>query len=148
MGDKEKKSSFKWLEKLKNVKHIEVYIAIIFVIVLLLIYLSNFSKSEDKSQQNTNELSVISYINNLEQNLEEILSNISGVNNVKVMITLDMAKAEVEESKIMLSNFPNVKGVIITAEGVNNIAVKMKVLHAVQAVLDITNGDIEILSSN
>lgn len=148
MSDKEKKSSIKWFEKLKNIKHIEIYIAIIFVVVLLLIYLSNYSKTEQKTQQTTNELTVISYIDGLEQNLEEILTNINGVENVKVMITLDMDKAEVVESKISLNNFPAVKGVIVTASGVNNTAIKMKVLHAVQAVLDITNGNIEILSSD
>lgn len=148
MSDKEKKSGFKLFEKLKNIKHIELYISIIFIAILLLIYLSNFSKSDTKTQSSTGELTVISYIDNLEQNLEEILSNISGVENVKVMITLDMDKAEVAESQIMLNNFPAVKGVIITAAGVNDVSTKMKVLHAVQAVLDVTNGNIEILSSN
>ena len=30
----EKKFGFKWLEKLKKVKHIEIYIAIIFIVIL------------------------------------------------------------------------------------------------------------------
>lgn len=148
MSDKEKKSAPKWLEKLKNIKHIEVYIAIIFVVILVLIYLANFTKTESKKEPTTSELNVISYIDNLEQNLEDILSNINGVENVKVMITLNMVEAEVNESKIVLNSFPSVKGVIITANGVNDTSVKMKVLHAVQAVLDITNSNIEILSSN
>ena len=41
----EKKFGFKWLEKLKKVKHIEIYIAIIFIVILALIYLSTTKKS-------------------------------------------------------------------------------------------------------
>ena len=141
MSDNEKKSKFRWLEKLKKVKHIELYIAILFVVILLLIYFSNFSKT-NTNKATSNDLTVVAYIDNLEQNLEEILSNIGGVKNVKVMITLNMTSAEVSNSQINLNQFPEIKGVIITAEGVENTSTKLKVLHAVEAVLEITNGNI------
>lgn len=148
MSDKEKKS-FKWLDKLKNIKHIEIYAAVLFIVILLLIYLSTTSKkSEHGSTTNSNELTVIAYVENLEQNLEDILSNIGGVSAVKVMITLNLNQVEVLDSKINLSKFPEIKGVIVTADGVNNTATKLKVLHAVEAVLEISNGSIEILSSS
>jgi len=141
---KEKKAGFKWLEKLKKIKHIEIYIAIAFLIIILLIYLSNFTK---KTKSN-DDMTVTSYVEQLENNLEDILSNVGGVSNVKVMITLDMASANIENSNISLPNFPEIKGVLITAKGVNNTATKLKVLHAVEAVMDIKNGNIEILSSD
>ena len=145
MSDKEKKG-FRWLEKLKKIKHIEIYITILFIVILLLIYSSNLSKN--KPQKTTsNDLTVTAYISNLEQDLEEILTNIGGVKNVKVMITLNTSQLQVADSKINLNQFPDIKGVIVTAEGVENTMVKLKVLHAVQAVLDITNGNIEILSN-
>ena len=145
MSEKEKKG-FRWLEKLKKVKHIELYIGILFVVVLLLIYFSNYNKN-GTNKATSNDLTVTAYINNLEENLEDILTNIGGVKNVKVMITLNMNNAQVSDSKINLNQFPEIKGVIVTAEGVENTMVKLKVLHAIQAVLDITNGNIEILSS-
>jgi len=145
MSDKEKKG-VRWLEKLKNVKHIEIYIAILFVVILLLIYFSNFNKTKSNNTT-SNDLTVTTYINNLEENLEEILTNIGGVKNVKVMITLNLNQVEVLDSKINLNQFPEIKGVIVTAEGVDNTATKLKVLHAIEAVLDITKGNIEILSS-
>ena len=40
-----------------------------------------------------------------------------------------------------------IKGVVITAKGVNNTTNKLKVLHAVEAVIDVNNGNVEILSS-
>lgn len=147
MSDNEKKTGFKIFEKLKKIKHIEVYIAIIFIVVLLLIYLSNFTKKEGTSGSKTSEMTVTAYIDNLEQSLEDMLSNIGGVSNVKVLITLDMSTAVVENSNILMDNFPNIKGVIITAKGVSDTAIKLKVLHAVEAVIDVTQGNIEILSS-
>lgn len=147
MSDNEKKSGFKFLEKLKKIKHIEVYIAIIFIVVLLLIYMSNFNNSSGTSSSSSTEMTVTAYVENLETRLQEILSNIGGVSDVKVLITLDMNTASVDNSNIILDKFPEIKGVLITAKGVENTAIKLKVLEAVEAVIDITNGNIEILSS-
>lgn len=147
MSDNEKKSGFKFLEKLKKIKHIEVYIAIIFIVVLLLIYMSNLNNSSGTSSSSSTEMTVTAYIENLETRLQEILSNIGGVSDVKVLITLDMNTASVDNSNIILDKFPEIKGVLITAKGVENTAIKLKVLEAVEAVIDITNGNIEILSS-
>ena len=146
MSEKEKKPTIKWIEKLKKVKHIEIYIAIIFISLLGLIYMSNFSRDKP-AEKSTTDLTVIGYIDNLETSLEDIISNIGGVSNVKVMITLNMEEANVENSEITLSSFPSIKGVLVTAKGVNDTGVKLKVLHAIQAVMDIRNGNIEILSS-
>ena len=147
MSEEKKKGGFKLFEKFKNVKHIEIYITIIFAIVLLLIYISSTSKSEIKGQT-TSDLNVITYVDNIEQNLEDILSNIGGVEDVKVMITLDMSQAQVADSKINLTTFPEIKGVVVTAKGVGNTSAKMKVLHAIEAVIQIKNSNIEILSSD
>ena len=148
MNDNEKKSGLKILDKLKKIKHIEVYIAIIFIVILLLIYMSNFAgKKSGTSTVTKDDVSINAYISNLEDNLENILNNVSGVSDVKVMITLDMNVASVTDSCITLDKFPPIKGVIVTAKGLNDTSTKLKVLHAVEAVIDITNGNIEILSS-
>ena len=151
MSDVGEKKGFKWLEKLKKIKHIEIYIAIIFITIILLIYLSSNKKSNSSASKNlstTKDMSVTEYINDLEDNLEVILSNIGGVSNVKVMITLKMSQAEVIDSKISITKFPDIQGVLITAKGLNNTSTKLKVLRAVEAVLSITNSNIEILSSD
>ena len=148
MSDNEKKSGFKILDKLKKIKHIEVYIAIIFIVILLLIYMSNFAgKKSGTSSVTKDDLSITSYISNLENNLEDILNNVGGVSDVKVMITLDMNVAGVTDSLITLDKFPPIKGVIVTAKGLNDTATKLKVLHAIEAVIDIEYGNIELLSS-
>ncbi len=113
---------------------------------MLLIYLSNV-KSKEKSPNATEDMSVTSYIESIEKDLEESLSNIAGVSDVKVMITLNINQFEVSDDKIKLTTFPEIKGVLVTAKGVNNTTNKLKVLHAVEAVIEIQNGNIEILSS-
>ena len=147
MSEKEKKPTIRWLEKLKNIKHIEIYVAVIFVVILLLIYLSSNKTKVKNNSINTNDSSVSSYIEKMEQDLERSLSNIAGVSDVNVMITLNVAQLDVENSQITMTKFPEIKGVLVTAKGVNNTSNKMKVLHAIQAVIDVTNGNVEILSS-
>lgn len=147
MSENEKKSGFKIFEKLKKIKHIEVYIAIIFIVILLLIYMSNFAGNKSgTSKVASDDLNINTYVSQLEDNLEEILGNIGGVTEVKVMITLDMNVAGVTESKITLDKFPPVRGVIITAKGLEDTAKKLQVLHAVEAVIEVSNGNIQILS--
>ncbi|MBO5954548.1 MAG: hypothetical protein J6Q13_01100 [Clostridia bacterium] len=147
MSDKEKKPTIRWLEKLKNIKHIEIYVAVIFIVIILLIFLSNNKTKESSAKVLTNDMSVTAYIERMEQNLEESLSSISGVSDVKVMITLNLDKMAVENSQITMTTFPEIKGVLVTAKGVNNTTNKLKVLHAIEAVIDVKNGNIEILSS-
>ena len=146
MSEKNNKPKIKWLEKLKNVKHIEIYVAIIFIVIILLIFFSN-QTTKDKKQSTTKDITVTAYIENMEQNLEEILSNISGVSNVNVMISLNLNELQVEDNAIKLTTFPTINGILVTAKGVNNTATKLKVLHAIEAVIEVKNGNIEILSS-
>lgn len=149
MSDKVK-VKFKWLEKIKNVKHIEVYIIIIFLVIVFLIYSSTFNnKSKTSSKQSENQpLTISNYVDDLEKNLEKTLSNIKGASNVNVLITLDLKDAEIVDNVIQTSNFPSIKGVLIVASGVENTNVKLNMLKAVQAVIEINTGCIEILSSN
>lgn len=153
--EKPKKSKIKWLDKLKNIKHIEVYVVIIFAIVLLLIFFSTNTTKTSKSYTNTNnssstseQLTVASYIDNMETKLESILSKVQGASEVNVMITLDMSSTSIKDNEIQTSEFPKIKGVIVVAKGVENTQVKMNILKAVQSVIDISSGRIEILPSN
>jgi len=147
------RSKFKWVEKLKNIKHIEIYITIIFAIILILIFFSSSSSNKKtsnhiKSNSVMQESTITNYIGNMENKLEGILSQIEGASDVNVMITLDMSNSTIKDNIIQVAEFPQVKGVVIVAKGVENTAVKMNILKAVQAVIDISSGRIEILKSN
>ena len=149
MSDKPK-IKFKWLEKIKNVKHIEIYIVIIFLVIVFLIYGSTFNNKSKTSSTTTDDspLTISKYVDDLEKNLESTLSNIKGASNVNVLITLDLKDAVIEDNVIQTSTFPKIKGVLIVASGVENTNVKLNMLKAVQAVIEINTGCIEILSSN
>lgn len=149
MSDKPK-VKFKWLEKIKNVKHIEIYIVIIFIVVVFLIYGSSFKDKNSNTSQITTDspLTISKYIEDLETNLESTLSKIKGASNVNVLITVDLSQANIQDNVIQTSTFPEIKGVLIVASGVENTNVKMNMLKAVQAVIEINTGCIEILSSN
>ena len=152
MSDKPRQSKFKWVEKLKNIKHIEIYITIIFAIILILIFFSSTGSNKSGSSTNksntTQETTIITYVADIENKLESILSQVQGASNVQVMLTLDMSNATLKDDIIETTNFPPIKGVLIVAKGVENTQVKMNILKAVQAVVDISSGRIEILSSN
>ena len=153
MSDKSRPSKFKWMDKLRNIKHIEIYITIIFVIILILIFFSSTGNKQTTSNNRasstkTSQTTITSYIEDMETKLEQILSNVQGASNVKVMITLDMSDATIKDNIVQTQSFPEVKGLVVVANGVDNTMVRMNILKAVQAVIDITSGRIEILSSN
>lgn len=139
------KFKFAWLEKIKKIKHIEIYVLILFVAIVGLIFYSNKTTHNDASEETS---SVTGYISNIESKLENILSRIDGVSNVSVMISLDMHDSVVENSSLKINSFPSIKGVLITAKGVDNTYAKMKVLHAVETVIDVSSNNIQIFSSN
>lgn len=128
MTDKKQKSSWlsnsKLFQKLKSIKHIEIIIAVIFAVIVLLIYLSSINPvKRTQSSASTN----------LETRLESILSDIEGAGNVSVLI----------------NNTDNqIDGVIIVASGADNVFVKMNILKAVETVLKIPTAQIEILVGN
>ncbi|MBQ8522684.1 MAG: hypothetical protein IJ458_03380 [Clostridia bacterium] len=153
MSEKTPKSKFKWVEKLKSIKHIEIYITIIFAIILILIFFSSTGSNKSSvsnitSKTTTQDTTITTYVSDMEQRLEQILSQVQGASNVKVMLTLDMTNTTIKDNVIEVADFPEVKGVVIVAKGVENTGVKMNILKAVQAVIDISSGRIEILSSN
>lgn len=153
MSDKSRPSKFKWIDKLRNIKHIEIYITIIFAIVLLLIFFSTTGNKQANtnnkiSNTKTSQTTITNYVEDMEIKLEQILSQVQGASNVKVMLTLDMSDAIIKDNVIQTQNFPDIKGIVIVANGVDNTMVRMNMLKAVQAVIDINSGRIEILSRN
>ena len=77
-----------------------------------------------------------------EKRFSDILSQIKGVGDTKVMITYYN-----EEVQKKSENGSDVKGVIVVAEGAGNTVVKNDILCAVQAVFDIPANRITVLES-
>ncbi len=119
----------KGFQKIKNIKHIEIVIAVIFAVIIILIFLSSSGNkfsflSSNESQQATQ----------LEQRLSSILSDIEGAGTVSVFVNFD------SEEKIT--------GVIVVSSGAENVKVKLDILRAVQTVITEPTTNIEILVGN
>lgn len=180
MGNKGKEQKFNFIERLKNVKHIEVIVIVIFCAILLLIYASTFNSKKTENNTTTT-LTTEEYATYLENKLSNVLAQIQGAGNVKVMITLECGieyvyatnKEEVTTSStvagtttsqttvteeiilvsvsgksspiILKENLPKVGGVIIVSSGAKNISVRLELQKAVEALLEVSVDNIEIL---
>ena len=139
------KPKLKLFEKLKSIKHIEIILAVI--VIMVLIYMS--SVDNNRTSTSNNDGSVTGYVNSLENRLEDVLSNIKGASNVSVVITLDLEGTAVNEKTqaVSMTTFPPIKGVVIVARGVDNVAVKLNLIKATQALFEISSGNIEVFLS-
>lgn len=163
--------------KLKSIKHVEIYLALFVGVIICIGYFSFFTnKSSDKEDEvSTADYSTaVEYVEYLENKLSNVLSRVSGVGEVRVIITLQSGftyeYATDTETKTTISGstettvkvdnvlivsnkpviikeiYPVIKGVVIVAEGSENITVKMNILAAVETVLEVETSDITILS--
>lgn len=167
---------------------------IIFTIGIILLIVANIF-TEDKKPRDTNlETEKIlddtknfhlDYVSILEEKLEEILNELKGVSNVKVMITLEDTIEKIpainttknnettnevdsqggtretlrEDTTIQIVTGnegslrvlkevePTVKGVIVIAEGAENLEVKEMLYDAVKTVLGVSGNRVEVYSS-
>jgi len=170
------------LGKIKNIKHIEVIIAISLIVAVIGIYfLSTKSKSVKTSEDKvvTNNSTDV-----YEQKLKAVLSEIEGAGQVEVMITYDSSSEIVTantttvstdktnssdrtaESKnetvspVLISQsgtttplivkeiLPSVKGVIVIAEGADDIRVRLNLVNAVCTALAVDAEKVEIFTKN
>lgn len=125
-------------------------LVIVGIMILGIIFMTSFSETD--SVKKTDDKADFQ-----EERLESILSDIDGAGSVSVMITYENTgekniayekrqndtsydeKAVMAGGEPMVINEmnPRVKGVIVTADGADNISVKRALTEAVSAVLDV-----------
>lgn len=162
----EKLNKIPLISKIKSSKKAQLIIVVLLLIVAL--YILFASSSKEPTVNNSDELSL--YVKDLESRLEDVLSQVSGAGQVKVVINVESGKetvlameTKIEESAgkkvteekplvvngktIVLKELtPKITGVIIVAEGAQNISVLTKISQATQSLLNIKSNQIEILS--
>ncbi|HEY8444038.1 MAG TPA: hypothetical protein VIL24_04495 [Clostridia bacterium] len=181
----EEKKSSKLIEKIKSIKNFEIYIAVIFVALILLIYFSNFSCSSKKTSQERNYQSAYDYCQQVETKLKRILSTIKNAGQVDVMITFESTPERViayitstssnisgngdgiynentnntstpqiiyvkgDQMPLILKEIsPKVTGVLVVAQGADDVKVKIDIINAVSVVLDVSPDKIKVLTMN
>lgn len=135
---------------------------IIGVAILFLVFITDISP--DKETVTVTEDSEITYVNEVEEKLSDIVSAIHGAGETKVMVTLDTTEENVYATDINEKNYeyvviktnsdegglllkiiqPKIRGVAIVCEGGDSYKVKTDILNAVCSVLDISSSRVSI----
>ena len=149
--EKEKKNLKDLFKKIK-IEYIAVA-ALIVVVALIASSSFSFSKSDSTNAQN-----VSSYVTELEKKLSKSLSEVKGAGRVEVIISVESGfKSVYKESTdglvlvngkpvVVTEGYPAITGVIIVAEGANNLSVKISLLSAARIFLNVGEEKIKILT--
>lgn len=137
-------------ELFKNEKSIKV-ILIAGAAVILLIALSGLGSGSDKSDSGQALFSYkrqAEYEAALEERLAGILSEIQGIGNLKIMITLDSSEENLYEkrgSEPVCTKTPEIRGVIVVCDGGDNIIIREKVISAVSGAFGISTARVSVI---
>ena len=161
--EKRKKRITEYLKEHKKLQWI--LIIILLIIALSLLFFNDYKK---KVPSETNQIS--SYTRDLENRLTTALSQVKGAGRINVVITIEsgmetviaMKKetsttnngTETTETPVLVNGkvvvlkevFPKIQGVMIVAEGADNISVLTKIQQATMSLLDININQIQILT--
>lgn len=150
--------------KLRSGKILEILVVIVLVVIVLVIVLSTFGEKD--TQEKTAEET---YALQLSAQLEEVLSQIEGAGNVKVMITvasegetvlatetIENADGSVTTQPILVGGEvvvleeknPEITGVLIVADGANDLNVRFNLLEAAASVLNINQSIIKVYAGS
>lgn len=111
--------------KLKSIKNIEVYIALILaVVVVLLVFVGSGTKNASKTVEDD------SYIDEMEHKICSVIQNIDGCGKAAVAISYDSDN--------------NVIGVVVVAEGANDPVIRFKIVEVVVTLLDVDNNSVSV----
>ncbi len=172
-----------YFTKFFKIKHVKTaVIVLIFGFVALLILNSSFGTglTNKNSASNLSYMTCLEYCEKLENKLTEVLGEISGVGNVKVMVTAEsgplinvatstdertntttsgensttnstvvkdpiVISSSGKNSPLVLSEMaPKITGVIVVASGAKDARVKLNLIEAIQALLDVSSSNIQI----
>lgn len=161
------------IEELLKSKQLKTKVLVIIGIVgILLILISEIDFSPSKSTENLSSGDYVSYVNNLDKELTEIISNIDGVGTCKVMITLkntsesvyakntDISSADSSSSQndeyviyngtngdsplLLKENFPAIEGVAVVCSGGDNVKIQEQIKKCVSALFNISSNRISV----
>ena len=108
-------------------------------------------KEQNTVQQVTQEVKETDYKESMEQQLEEILSQINGVGKVKVMITLATSEEQIvldgkygEEPYVTKTRMPQVEGILVVAKGAGTGRINEVISTSVQALFPVDSTKIMV----
>ncbi len=127
-----------FLAKLKAIKHIEI-IACCAVLAAVLVAYFSFASCGGKTVDDVNgkfDIDKSDYCASMQAQVENIVSQISGVGSASVVINWDRSvSASFSGSQ---SENPKAVGVLVVCDGGGNTKVKLDVIYAVSTLLDLS----------
>ncbi len=174
------KKRFKILyEKIKKVKHIEIYLAVGLAVIIAIIYFISLKPASSNSQVTEDDNLSINisssqeYVANLENKLESVLAKVKGTGEVSVIVTLEKgfeyvyATEEevrttsdgttvtttnvvmVDGEPILIEEiYPVIGGIVVVAQGADNVSVKMNMISIIQTITNIESSKINIFEGS
>ncbi len=164
------------LNKFKSSRKAQIGLCVIIVAVIILGYLlflrSPTKQNETQEVVTAEQTEEETYARSLEEKLETLLCSIKDAGKVKVMVSLkggfeyvyvtektvkETSSGQVTNEQVVLVGgkpviektiYPVIKGVLVSSSGAKDVSVKLRLIEAVQTVLDVANEDITILSGN
>ena len=144
------------LAKIKSIKNIEIYIAVLLGIVVIVIALFGNVSTKNVDENISSE----SYIAELEHKIVSVIQKIDGVGKVAVAISHDATTESVYAYEIGTDNIlsvkgepvivktlpPKILGVVVVAEGADNPIVRMKINEAVVTLLDVDETRVQVFT--
>lgn len=136
-------------ELLRNEKSLKI-ILIAGLFLIIIIAFSGFSagktEKNDKMFFDYNRQS--EYEQALEKKLSSVLSEINGIGNIDIMITLDTSEEnrfDDKEDELVCVRTPSVRGVIVVCDGGDNIIIREKVISAVSGAFGISTTRVSVI---
>ncbi len=145
----------KLINRLKEIKHKEIILAIAAVVIMLFIYFSSFfSPQSDTKSVNYSE----DYCAAMQNKIKEAVSKMEGVGKTEVVINWssgveivtaqnttvngNSTSSQVVQSSggpiVLKEIYPRAIGVLIICEGGNNAKIKVDIIMAISTLMDIT----------
>lgn len=110
------------------------------IAVMVIIFLVSLSGNGGKKEEQNVQTDFFGYEERLEKQLGEILEQIEGAGEIKVMITLERTEENVlsdRETSVKTTITPTVRGVIVYCSGSRDVLVRQKVLEAASKCLGV-----------
>lgn len=155
-------------EKIKSIKNIELYVALVLgVIVLLALFWSSSTKT-DKTTEDCSDFDA--YIAAMENKISSVIEKMDGCKNVRVAISYNAVGEKgyayetetktvngtvVEVSSLVLVKGeplvlktlpPSVCGVVVVFEGDDNAVTKMKIKQVVVTLLEVSVDNVQVFT--
>ena len=118
----------KFFAKLKSIKNIEIYVALILaLIVILIVFVGGGEQNVSKT------VSDDTYIGKMEHKICSVIQNIDGCGKAEVAISYD----EADERVI---------GVVVVAEGATDPIVRFKIVDVVVTLLSVDQSNVAVFT--